>query len=242
MMLANPQYPDSTSCDTSDGTISPSDIQLASATQDQLFLPASTPDSMDGIFPWQNFPADGFNTNYPPVISGPVPVEPHSKFVQTFYHCNPRRHMPLLDEACRERMLKIITAAGACDTAGILLTTSSPLLSLPAMQNYSDLFFSEFNDTTPVIHRPSFHAAAAEPLLLLAILLLGAIVEGRTTSDLAMSIYDALPAAILQQHVMSQNLVTSRMQTLLLYECIGRLKGNQRQQEMARVYHTLLVQ
>ena len=230
------------SCETSDGTISPSDIQLASVTQDQLFFPASTPDSLDGIVPWPNFAADGFTTSYPPIGNGPVPVVPHSKFVQTFYHCNPQRQMPVLDETCRERVLKIITAAGAYHTDGTLLTVSSPLLSLSAMQNYSDSFFSDFNDTTPIIHRPSFQPAAAEPLLLLAILLLGAIVEGRATSDLAMNIYDALPAAILQQHVMSQSLVTSRMQTLLLYECIGRLKGNQRQQEMARVYHTLLVQ
>ena len=241
-MSANPQAIDSMSCGTSDGTISPSDIQLASTSQERLLFPASTPDSLDSIFTWPNFPAGGFDSNCPPVRGAQISSESHPEYVQTFYHCNPARQMPVLDDACRKRVLEIITATGSCHANGILLTESSPLLSLPAMQGFSDSFFSDFNDTTPVIHRPTFQPAATEPLLVLAILLLGAILEGRATSDLAMSIYDALPAVILQRHMSSQSFDSSRMQVLLLYECIGRLRGNQRQQDMARVYHTLLVQ
>ena len=150
--------------------------------------------------------------------------------------------MPLLDDACRARVLCVITEASTRNRDGDMIRTDTPLLSLQAMQAYSDSFFSTFNDSMAIMHRPTFQPPNSEPLLLLAILLIGAAYSDQATCNMALGIYDALPTLILRECIPSTNPELWQMQVLLLLECLGRLRGNQQQYDMANVYHTLLGQ
>jgi hypothetical protein len=162
--------------------------------------------------------------------------------VPSFYHCNPSRNLPKLDHICRGRILQIITKAGARNRDGSLITEETPQLSLQQLQTYSNSFFSGFNDSVALIHRPTFEPSATDPLLLLAILLLGAGCSDDSTCEMALCIYEALPGLILQRHILSKDPDLSSMQALFLMASFGRLRGGQQQHDIAHVYHTLLVQ
>ena len=163
-------------------------------------------------------------------------------YVPSFYHCNPDRRLPKLDHTCQDRIIQITTKAGARDGSGKAITAEMPQLSLQRLQTYSDSFFTGFNDSVAMIHRPTFQPSAAEPLLLLAILLLGAGCRDDSSCELALCIYDAIPGLVLQHHILSKNPELSTMQALFLLASFGRARGNQQQYDVAHMYHTLLVQ
>jgi hypothetical protein len=150
--------------------------------------------------------------------------------------------MPLLEDDCRARVLRVIIEAGTRNQDGNAIQTDTPLLSLQALQSYSTLFFSGFNDSMAIMHRPTFQPSTSEPLLLLAILLIGAAFSDQAACNMASGIYDALPTLVLRECVTSKSPELWQMKVLLLLECFGRLRGNQQQHDMAHVYHTLLVQ
>lgn len=239
---ANSSPMDTFSYDALNGTVAPSDIHIGSVEEDQTTYPSGAPDILNDIFPLQDVTptrCDQFHHSHTSITTSGYTGHVG---VQTFHHCNPDRRMPVVDHLCRDRFLRTITAVGACLPDGTPITEYTPLLSLSALQTFSNSFFSDFNDAMPVIHRPSFQPAEVDPLLMSAILILGATRESNAARELASSLYDALSAVVLQHHVTAQNSELCRMQILLLHSCFGRLKGNQRQQDMARVYHTLLVQ
>lgn len=194
-----------------------------------------TPNSVDDLLPWSRdsehcvTTEQGIETLHPPEI-------------QSFYHCNSNRKMPRLDEGCRKVVHRMIAETGWGDSYGAAMDDANTLLSLDALQSYSNSFFSDFNDSMPIVHRPTFQPRTTEPLLLLVVLLVGAATSSQAATRLAMSIYDVLPGLVLQQHASSGGSERWRMQALLLLECLGRLRGNQQQLDIAHVYHTLLVQ
>ena len=162
--------------------------------------------------------------------------------VSSYYHCNPSRKSPRLDQVCRDRVLQIITEAGARNPNGSAITEEMPQLSLKQLQVYCDSFFSRFNDSVAVIHRPTFQPSTADALLLLAVILLGAGCGDDSACQMALCIYDALPGSILQHQILSKNCDISCMQVLFLMVSFGRLRGGQPQYDIAHLYHTLLVQ
>jgi hypothetical protein len=148
--------------------------------------------------------------------------------------------MPLLEDDGRARVLRVIIEAGTRNQDGNAIQTDTPLLSLQALQSYSTLFFYGFS--MAIMHRPTFQPSTSEPLLLLAILLIGAAFSDQAACNMASGIYDALPTLVLRECVTSKSPELWQMKVLLLLECFGRLRGNQQQHDMAHVYHTLLVQ
>lgn len=101
--------------------------------------------------------------------------------------------LPDIDEVARQQVLGLIIRA----TTSIVTGESSfnwddPLLSLSALQNYLDLFFSRFNAAYPLIHRPSFDPSSVNTLLLVNLLMLGATYGGKDAHQMAVKVHDVL--------------------------------------------------
>ena len=207
--------------------------------------PVLTPDDLDAAITNSSFvggwPASHLS-EFRSTILLTSPERFKGTYVPSFYHCNPDRRLPKLDQTCQDRIIQITTKAGTRDGSGNAITAEMPQLSLQRLQTYSDSFFTGFNESVAIIHRPTFQPSAAEPLLLLAILLLGAGSSDDSSCELALCIYDAVPGLVLQHHILSKNPELSTMQALLLLAFFGRARGNQQQYDVAHMYHTLLVQ
>jgi len=81
---------------------------------------------------------------------------------------------PTVDEFSRQQLLRLIELSPPIDPNGFKVTRNHPLLSLASLQTFSDLFFSHFNVTYPLLHRARFDPSKVDSLLLVAVLLLGA--------------------------------------------------------------------
>ena len=218
-------------------TVIPSNLVLTRSDIEYTALSATNASDTLAAFPPQNVPWK--KQNQPPASN---PRSFQNTAIPTFYHCNVFRQMPLLEANCRTRVLHIIVEAGTRNRDRNAIPTDTPLLSLQALQSYSDSFFSGFNDSMAIVHRPTFQPSTSEPLLLLAILLIGAAYSDQAACNMALGIYDTLPTLILRECVSLMKPELWQMQTLLLLECFGRLRGNQQQHDIAHVYHSLLVQ
>lgn len=101
--------------------------------------------------------------------------------------------LPQIDEASWREVISFITQATTNLVTGEPgLRWGHPLLSLSAMQNYLDLFFSRFNSSYPLLHRPSFDPSSADTLLLVSVLMLGATYGGREARQMAERVHDGL--------------------------------------------------
>jgi len=119
-------------------------------------------------------------------ISPPRPKTPAGQ-IRPQNFCAParRRQLPALDEFSRCRVLHILAQAESRAFPGqeSLITDENHLLSLEAMQAYSDLFFTKFNTCYPLIHQATFEPRKMDPLLLLSVLLLGPHTVTKTLTD-----------------------------------------------------------
>jgi len=100
--------------------------------------------------------------------------------------------LPMIDEVSRTRVLSLIIRATANADGEPQFNWSDPLLSLSALQNYLDLFFSRFNPSYPLLHRPSFDPSNVSTLLLVSVLMLGATYGGKDAHQMAMRVHDVL--------------------------------------------------
>lgn len=96
-----------------------------------------------------------------------------------------RPHLPKISDATRNRTLALVTQSQCADS-------TSPLLSLEALQTYYDLFFSRFNVAYPLIHQATFDPNRVDAVLLAAIICLGATYSSREAHQLAVGILDTL--------------------------------------------------
>ncbi|KIW24993.1 uncharacterized protein PV07_10669 [Cladophialophora immunda] len=160
---------------------------------------------------------------------------------QGFSPIQPRTMMPAMDDSSRIRLLDLLINARLRTPEGLEITHDHPLLSLSAMQNYLELFFSRFNVTYPLLHQPTFNPSQAEPLLLLSVLLLGATYSDKAIHRLAVCIHDILRAQIFQHSSFSATPELWILQTILLVECFGKSRAGQRQHDMSHLFHGLLI-
>jgi hypothetical protein len=152
-----------------------------------------------------------------------------------------QRRMPALDELSRKRALDLLVNARPQLPDGSEITRDHPLLSISSLQNYLDLFFSRFNVAYPLLHQATFDASETEPLLLLAVLLLGATYGEKNSHRLAVCIHDVLRAQIFQHSAFSASPELWMLQTILLVECFGKSRAGQKQHDMAHLFHGLLI-
>lgn len=170
--------------------------------------------------------------NIPPPIFNTNPPLPRS-------HC--QRIMPTLDEVSRNQALDLLVNARPQLPDGSEITRDHALLSLSSLQNYLDLFFSRFNVAYPLLHRATFDPSEIEPLLLLAVLLLGATYSDKASHRLSVCIHDVLRAQIFQHAAFSATPELWMLQTILLVECFGKSRAGQKQHDMAHLFHGLLI-
>ncbi|KAI1628946.1 fungal-specific transcription factor domain-containing protein [Exophiala viscosa] len=161
--------------------------------------------------------------------------------LQTLPPSQPRRIMPTMDDVSRNQILDLLVAARPKTPEGSEISRDHPLLTLSSMQNYLDLFFSRFNVAYPLLHQPTFDPSQTEPLLLLAVLLLGATYSEKAIHRLAVCIHDVLRAQIFQHSAFSAMPELWMLQTILLVECFGKSRAGQKQHDMAHLFHGLLI-
>lgn len=150
-------------------------------------------------------------------------------------------YMPKIDEVSRNEILKLLVNARPKTPEGTEISAEHPLLTLSAMQNYLDLFFSRFNVAYPLLHQATFDPSETQPLLLLAVLLLGATYSEKSIHRLAVCIHDALRGQIFQHPSFSAVPELWMLQTILLVECFGKSRAGQKQHDMAHLFHGLLI-
>jgi hypothetical protein len=150
-------------------------------------------------------------------------------------------NLPVIDEITRHHLLDLIVQANPKMPDGAFITREHPLLSLPDLQVFCDLFFCRFNVTYPLIHRATFEPSQVEPLLLVSILLLGATYGDKSGHGLAVCIHDVLRAQIFQNAAFKAQPDLWILQTILLVECFGKSRAGQTQHDMSHLFHGLLI-
>jgi len=104
--------------------------------------------------------------------------------------------LPKIDEVSCAEVLSLIIQATTDANGEPQFDWDDPLLSLSALQNYLDLFFSRFNPSYPLLHRPSFDPSNVHTLLLVSVLMLGATYGGKDAHQMAVRVYDGLRGAL----------------------------------------------
>lgn len=111
--------------------------------------------------------------------------------------------LPKIDEVSRTQVLSLIMHATINANVEPQFDWRDPLLSLSALQNYLDLFFSRFNPSYPLLHRPSFDPSNVNTLLLVSVLMLGATYGGKDAHQMAVRVYDVLRGALVSVGLMT---------------------------------------
>ncbi|KAG8162530.1 hypothetical protein KVR01_008295 [Diaporthe batatas] len=150
---------------------------------------------------------------------------------------------PRMDEEVLNKLIEVIEAAEPKipDATPGTSVRDHPLLSLSSVQTWLDSFFTQFNTTYPLIHMPTFNARTTEPLLILAILLLGATYHDKATHQLAVCIHDVIRPSIFAHADFSARPKLWALQTILLVECFGKSRAGQKQHDMSHLFHGLLI-
>lgn len=148
---------------------------------------------------------------------------------------------PQIDALARSQVLNLIEDVRPMTPDGMHVMRDNPLLSQWALQTYSDLFFSRFNATCPLIHQATFEPCKTETLLLLSILLLGATYCEKEAHQLAVCIHDVLRPRIFAHDSFGAKPQLWVLQTILLVECFGKSRAGQKQHDMSHLFHGLLI-
>ncbi|KAL3477102.1 major facilitator superfamily domain-containing protein [Aspergillus californicus] len=148
---------------------------------------------------------------------------------------------PRISDDARRGILTLIAQSPPVDIHGQPLNLDSPLLALSALQNYSDLFFTRFNTTYPLIHTPTFNPDAIEPVFLAAILSMGATYCSREAHQLAVGIHDALRNQLFCNSAFSPQPDLWVLQAMLLIDCFGKMRAGPKQRERAQLFHCVLI-
>ncbi|GLA06233.1 hypothetical protein AnigIFM60653_006759 [Aspergillus niger] len=153
----------------------------------------------------------------------------------------PQPHLPILTEESRQGILNLIAQAPPLAIDGQPTPLDSPLLSLSSLQSYSDLFFTRFNTTYPLLHQPTFDPSSTTPVLLAAILSMGATYSSREAHQLAVGIHDSLRNQLFCHADFSPQPDLWVLQAMLLIDCFGKMRAGPKQRERAQLFHCVLI-
>ncbi|RAL03263.1 C2H2 finger domain transcription factor [Aspergillus ibericus CBS 121593] len=154
---------------------------------------------------------------------------------------NPSPHLPVLTDSARHGILTLVSQNSPLGIDGHPTPLDSPLLSLPSLQSYSDLFFTRFNTTYPLIHQPTFHPPTTPPVLLAAIVSMGATYSSREAHQLAVGIHDSLRNHLFCHADFSPQPDLWILQAMLLIDCFGKMRAGPKQRERAQLFHCVLI-
>ncbi|KAL4791310.1 major facilitator superfamily domain-containing protein [Aspergillus venezuelensis] len=148
---------------------------------------------------------------------------------------------PQINDDARRGILTLVAQSPPVDIHGQPLNLDSPLLSLSALQSYSDLFFSRFNTTYPLIHAATFDPNTTEPVFLASILSMGATYSSREAHQLAVGIHDSLRNQLFCNGSFSPQPDLWVLQAMLLIDCFGKMRAGPKQRERAQLFHCVLI-
>ncbi|CBQ70847.1 related to C2H2 zinc finger protein [Sporisorium reilianum SRZ2] len=119
---------------------------------------------------------------------------------------------------------------------------NSPLFTPSALRCYIYLFFVKFNRLYPLIHEPTFAASTTDPMLLSAIIVIGAHFAGLPAHELAVRIAQKIWGAVVSLEDFRPARATLPMlQALVLTESFGKMMSTRPQHEMAHLFHNFIV-
>ena len=151
------------------------------------------------------------------------------------------RRLPIIDETARENILNLIEQARPKNPDGADISRNHHLLSLESLQQYSDLFFSRFNMSYPLLHQATFDPSDVNVLLLISVLLLGATYSRKEEHLFAICIHNTMRAQIFESAAFTTRPTLWMLQTILLVECFGKSRAGQLQHDMSHLFHGLLI-
>jgi hypothetical protein len=109
------------------------------------------------------------------------------------------------------------------------------------MQQWSDLFFSRFNVSYPLLHQATFDPANTPPLLLISVLLLGATYSSKDDHLFSICIHNIMRTQILGSSAFATRPTLWILQAILLVECFGKSRAGQLQHDMSHLFHGMLI-
>ncbi|KAK8164255.1 fungal-specific transcription factor domain-containing protein, partial [Phyllosticta citrichinensis] len=171
----------------------------------------------------------------------PTQGTPDMDFERPMSTLNRSAMLPVIDEATKNKIVNLIDAAKPVTPDGFYISRSHPLLTLPSLQTYSNMYFTRFNTAYPLIHQPTFDPASVEPLLLVSVLLIGATYCEKDAHQMAVCIHDVLRPHIFAHPGFNAKPDLWALQTILLVECFGKSRAGQKQHDMAHLFHGLLI-
>ncbi|KAN0060157.1 hypothetical protein ACQY0O_008131 [Thecaphora frezii] len=119
---------------------------------------------------------------------------------------------------------------------------SSPLFTASALRCYIYLFFSKFNRLYPLIHEPTFAASSTDPMLLSAVVVIGAHFAALPAHELAVRIAQKIWGAIVSLEDFRPARATLPMlQAMVLTECFGKMMSSRPQHEMSHLFHNFII-
>ncbi|KAJ5408356.1 hypothetical protein N7509_002239 [Penicillium cosmopolitanum] len=154
---------------------------------------------------------------------------------------NPSPRLPQLSENACQRVLALVQQTRPIGLDSQPMALDSHLLSLPALQSYSDFFFSRFNVTYPLVHQSTFNPDLVDPVFLAAVLFMGATYSTREAHQLAVGIHDNLRNQLLCHQDFSPQPELWVLQTMLLIDCFGKMRAGPKQRERAQLFHCVLI-
>jgi hypothetical protein len=173
----------------------------------------------------------------------PTPITSGSSYEMdsNFDQIKQIRKLPVINESARQSVLSLIDRGRPKVPDGLEITRDHPLLSLPVLQDYCDLFFTRFNISYPLLHRATFDPDRVDSLLLTSVLLLGATYGDRESHLFAICVHDIMRAQILGSPDFTTRPPLWILQTILLVECFGKSRAGQLQHDMSHLFHGLLI-
>ncbi|KAJ5198722.1 major facilitator superfamily domain-containing protein [Penicillium cinerascens] len=154
---------------------------------------------------------------------------------------NSPQNLPQLSDDAQRVILALVAQTQPADKDGQPMALDSPLLTLPALQGYCDLFFTHFNVTYPLIHQPTFNPNVVDPVYLAAILFMEATYGTREAHQLAVGVHDKLRNQLLCHVDFSPQPELWVLQTMLLIDCFGKMRAGPKQRENAQLFHCVLI-
>ncbi|RVX72083.1 hypothetical protein B0A52_04681 [Exophiala mesophila] len=169
-------------------------------------------------------------------LIGSIDSAPPDAWIRT----QPKK-LPMISIEARDGLLQLISQTRPTRMDQTEISPCDPLLSLAALQCYSDLFFIHFNSTYPLIHPGTFSSSAVHPLKLMSIILLGATYSDTRAHSLAICLHDMMRPLIHSHKEFGPRPSFWMLQTILLVECFGKSRAGERQHDVSNIYHGLQI-
>ena len=195
-----------------------------------------------------------------PFSSGTMPTMPPQTSMAVTSLVEPPTKQSILSEAKRQQIVDLIKSrfnetnhspvakqkeqllAGDHDQQG-------HVLSLKSLQTYIGSYWYHFHDQMPILHRPTFSADKAQPLLLIAMLAIGAANLDRMYGEEVTSI-SADFANFLAWHLRGELFMDKDfppptklwvLQSLILLECYEKLYSSRVLHERSQIHHATTI-